>query len=310
MTIETAVLSFYLLFPLLSPGQEKLAASCNRNLNPRNRDLVVGSLEYLLDHPEDAHHDPAQVAGEAARIDTSGIPRLMESLGLSSGDLPFYSGEGMLRSMESGVEKSSWGAVDGGNASVYANDRRFVQSVRDGSSRIVEKTVWSNAKEFKNIKLLRKMRYSYTGDSQDPSFLEDEDFEAQTVRQVHYDAAGRISLEQDYVVWGGARHSSGSRRFSYDSRGRLASESSSGGGNGTPATRTRYVYTGSSSKPDTFYYEDGMLRTKTEYSAENDWVQTTYFSSHYSISASYRNGVKVSESVYSDGKLQRTRTYE
>ncbi|MCR5620876.1 MAG: hypothetical protein K6G18_03380 [Treponema sp.] len=310
MTIEAAILSFYLLFPSVTERQAELEASCHRRLTPRNRELIVSSLEYFLEHPEDAHHDAALVAGESATIDTSSIPKLMESLGLSPGDSLFYSGDGTLRSLESGVEKASWGVDDDFSSSSYANDRQFVQSVRDRSGRIVEKTVWKNAQEYKNIKMLRKMSYSYTGDSQTPSFLEDEDYAAQTVRQLRYDSAGRVSREQLFVIWGGSRHPGGSKSYSYDSQGRLASESSSAGSGGIPATRTRYVYTSVSSKPDTFYYEDGMLRTKTEYSAENDWVQTTYFSSHYSISASYRNAVKVSESVYVDGKLQRTRTYE
>ncbi len=310
MTIETAVLSFYLLFPLWNEQQEQLAVACDRQLMPRNRELVVSSLEYFLDHPEDAHHDPALVAGEAASIDTSSIPNLMARLGLYSGESSYYSGEGKLRSHEAGIEQSSWGVLEDGFSSVYANEKRFVQTLRDDQSRIVEKTIWRNAKESKNIKLLRKLSYRYEGDSQTPSFLEDENFDGQRVRAVSFDAAGRISKEQEYLIWGGSRHKGQSHSYSYDGEGRLISESSSAGANGTPATRTRYVYTGASSKPDSFYYEDGMLRTKTEYSAENDWLQTTYFSSHYSIAASYKNGVKVSESVYTDGKLQRTRTYE
>ncbi len=310
MTIEAAVLSFYLLFPVWSEGQEQLAASCGKNLSPRNKDLLVAGIENMLEHPEDAHHDAALVAGEAATIDTSSIPRLMERLGLSSGDVPFYSAGGSLRSLESGVERSSWGAGTEGVSSVYANDKNFVQSVRDDRSRITEKTVWLNAKESKNIRLLRKMLYQYEGDSQTPSFMEDENLEAQTVSQFRYDASGRVVSEKVYVIWGGKRHPGGSKSYSYDSKGRLASESSSAGAGGVPATRTRYDYTGASSKPNSFYYEDGMLRSKIEYTAENDWVQTTYFSSHYNIAATYRNGVKVSESVYNDGKLQRTRTYE
>ncbi len=310
MTIETAVLSFYLLFPLWSGQQEQLASACGRKLMPRNRELVVSSLENFLAHPEDAHHDPALVAGDAAAIDTASIPNLMARLGLYSGEQPFYDGGGRLRSHELGVEKASWGSREAGAASVYANDRQFVQSVRDEQSRVVEKTVWRNAKESKNIRLLRRLRYRYTGDSQIPASLEDENLEGQTVTMISYDAAGRIAREQEYVIWGGRRHAGQSRSCSYDAQGRLIAESSSAGANGTPATRTRYVYTAASSKPDSFYYEDGMLRTKTEYSAENDWLQTTYFSSHYSIAARYRNGVKVSESVYSDGTLQRTRSYE
>ncbi|MBQ6565551.1 MAG: RHS repeat protein [Treponema sp.] len=310
MTIEAAVLSFYLLFPVWSEGQEQLAASCGKNISPRNKGLIVAGIEDMLGHPEDAHHDAALVAGEAATIDTSSIPRLMERLGLSSGDVPYYSGKGTLRSLESGVERSSWGAGTEGGSSVYANDKNFVQTVRDDRSRITEKTVWRNAKESKNIKLLRKMSYQYAGDSQAPSFMEDENLEAQTVSQLRYDAAGRVVSEKVFVIWDGRRHPGGSKSYSYDSQGRLASESTSAGAGGVPATRTRYVYKGLSSKPDSFYYEDGMLRSKTEYTAENDWVQTTYFSSRYNIAASYKNGVKVSESVYSDGKLQRTRSYE
>ena len=303
-------MSFYLLFPQWTEGQGGLASLCRRGLTPRHRDLLVSSLEYFLDHPEDAHHDAALVAGDAASIDTSSVPRLMEMFGLSSGGNSFYSDDGTLRSLESGVERASWGEWNDFSSSSYANDRQFVQSVRDKSGRIVEKTVWKNALDYKSIKMLRKMSYSYEGESQSPFFLEDEDFAAQTVRQLHYDSAGRVTREQLFVIWGGSRHPGGSKSYGYDSQGRLSSESSSAGSGGTPATKTRYVYTSVSSKPNSFYYEDGMLRTKTEYTAENDWVQTTYFSSHYSISATYRNAVKVSESVYADGKLQRTRTYE
>lgn len=310
MTIETAVLSFYLLFPVWAEGQEQLAASCGRKLSPRNKELLSSGIAYMLEHPEDAHHDPALVAGEAATINTSSIPRLMESLGLSSGDTPYYTGRGTLRSMESGVERASWGSGPEGFSSVYSNDKKVVQSVRDDKSRITEKTVWRNAKESKNIKLLQKMVYQYEGDSQTPAFMEDENFEAQTVSQRRYDAAGRVVSEQDYVIWGGRRHAAGNKKYSYDSQGRLSSESTSAGAGGVPETRTRYSYTSVSSKPNTFYYEDGMLRSKTEYTAENDWVQTTFFSSRYSIAAVYKNGVKVSESVYNDGTLQRTRTYE
>ena len=139
MTIETAVLSFYLLFPYWSGRQEQLAASCGRNLEPRNRELVVSSLESFLAHPEDAHHDPALVAGEAAAIDTSSLPKLMARLGLSSGEQAYYDGDGALRSYKLGVEQASWGNVGDGFSSVYANDSRFVQTLRDGRGRIVKK---------------------------------------------------------------------------------------------------------------------------------------------------------------------------
>lgn len=305
MTIEAAILSFYLLFPAHGDDAAYFASyarAAGKSENPVNKQSLVRDITYMLDHP--------RIALTGTEIDTSNIPNLMAELGLASKEQQFYDSDGSLRATETGVERTSYGNSPQGRTTVFANDFLFTQTIRDEQNRITEKTVWQNARTSDKIKMLSKMTWTYKQDSQQPSFYEEEKIAEQTAKRIYYKESGLPEKEQDYVIYGGAWHSSGRKVYAYDDQGRLVSESDFSNYRGVPDTKMRYSYTEFSSKPNTFYYENGMLRVKTEYSGEEDWIETTYFDRHYNIQAIYKNGRKVGENVYTDGVLKRSRTYD
>lgn len=63
-----------------------------------------------------------------------------------------------------------------------------------------------------------------------------------------------------------------------------------------------YEYTSDSIPPNTSFYENNILRMKTIYSSEHNYIQNIYFDNNNYIKTQYYKGVKVSEVLYSDGK--------
>ncbi len=308
MTLESAILSFYLLFPVWNESQEYLIKSAQK-LSASNNQGLVRNMNYFLEHPRLAIND--------ADLVISGMPNLMEELGMSAQEILFSDEDGKLRTFEYGIEKLSSGSVpasssknsDFYSAVVSSNDKLFTQTLRDKNSRVVEKTTWQNASNSNGISIVRKTTYKYDYGSDSASLCEKEDYLSHMVTRISYNQSGKETSEQSYVRKDGTLYTVSKVYYSYDKLGRISSVSNNSFEKGIPNTKTVYKYTNVSTKPDSSYYEDGVLRIQTVYSAENLWEVTTFFDRRYKIIASYDNGRKICETVYLNGNVQRTRIF-
>ncbi|MCR5288993.1 MAG: hypothetical protein K6E51_03250 [Treponema sp.] len=94
--------------------------------------------------------------------------------------------------------------------------------------------------------------------------------------------------------------------FTYDEQSRIIDKKEELYVGSKHTKRQVYNYTDKSHKPDYVYYEDGKVRIKTVYSAENDYVQTSYFDEGYSVVVTYVDGTKVSETYLLNGRKIKT----
>ena len=62
--------------------------------------------------------------------------------------------------------------------------------------------------------------------------------------------------------------------------------------------------------PVTTFYEDGVLRMKTIYTTEKEYVQSVFFDNDASVRVEYRNGKKYSEIFYFGNKERQKKIYE
>lgn len=308
MTVEAAVLSFYLLFPLWNARQEMLAPAAKKEvLAAAQKKETVAELKDFLS----GRHSVDLAGWEIS----ARVPRLMDEIGLGAAEVLWKDKDGGLRLLEYGVERF---AADGGKNEtqtvVSVNDKHFVQTVYDKDYRIAEKSVWRNSQDPGAVKLLRRSSYSYNaaGSGTLPTSVTEEFLEDKKVVTSNFTATGKVSSVRTYVVLKSGRRLVQQDSYTYDREQRLASEeniSYASSGAKQQVTRSTYAYTKKSSHPDTKYYEDGVLRIETNYLAEEKYCVTTYFDRNYSVSATFENGKKLSEVMYVNGVKQRERTF-
>lgn len=99
--------------------------------------------------------------------------------------------------------------------------------------------------------------------------------------------------------------------YKYDSAGQIISEEEIHNEyrnefalriNKTTTRKNVYEYVDSSCPPVTSFYENNILRMKTIYSSEKDYVQNIYFDSNNYVKVQIKDGRKISEVFYIDGK--------
>lgn len=307
MTLEVAVLSFYLLFPLLYPQQENLAKFFGKSLSDNNKVATVRNLKYFIEHPTTESLLYEKIPE---------IRNLMEELELDTKEELYISSNGSMRAFEYGQEKFTQGhtVVNGKNytTTVSANDASFSQILWDSQKRMTEKTVWNNSTKSSLMKMLKKSEYKYDfkNDPTRVSVIDSIDYEKKSAETTTYNENGKPIVYQTFNVKNGKRSAISKIRYTYDKKGRLTKESFTSYVKGTPNSQTTFSYTAKSSNPDSFYYEDGILRKKTIYIAESLWEETIQFDYMYTIKAVYDNGKKISEDIYMGNKKIRSRNYE
>ena len=304
MTLEAAVLSFYVLFPVWTDSQSAIALACDKV--PSARERIAKEVSYVLDNPRLALSD---VDSEIQKVGS-----LMQSLGLDAQEIHYTKDDGTLRLLSYGIEKTSLVSdiSAGVMNNVSVNDKQFTQIVWDEHKRIKEKSVWRNAAVSSAVKMISKETYFYEF-KDNPSIVSSvaKEFLSQDkASRTYYTINGRISDLRHYNITKKGWVMTIRERYQYDSSGRVSSLRETSYEKGGIETRTVYSYSENSRHPDTKYYEDGVLRIQTEYSDEEVYKVTTYFQKNFYIEAFYENGRKLKEVVYNNGKVQRTRTFE
>ncbi|MBR1912588.1 MAG: hypothetical protein IJ828_09575 [Treponema sp.] len=304
MTLEAAILSFYLLFPVITDGQIYIDRNLEqRILSDRER---IHKISLLQDFLAGRH-----TIDDSSFVIQAHVPLLMNEIGLGAEEHTFKNNDGKIRLQEFGVEKFSveQNASAGKNV-VYVNNRQFLQISYDEHFRISEKTLWQNSEKSSDIKLLQKTTFHYEGESEKLSSVSYEYISKDMMETISYNKAGNPVRIRSYTMYDGKWVLTKLHTYSYDEKQRIVSEEESSYGNKSFASKTVYRYTKKSPEPDIKYYENGVLRSSTTYDSADLYNTTTYFDNRYSITVTYQNKKRVKEVVSLNGVRQRARVFD
>ena len=231
------------------------------------------------------------------------------------GDTMYGDGQGKLRLLDyDSCQFAAGEGRSGGRNLVTTDGSTFSQTLFDPLCRITERTEWRSGTSSGGCVLLGKKSYRYRSDSDPadvlPAQLTETRYDRHTVAETFFDAAGNPVREQLFSTAGGRRAKLSETSRSYDASRRLTEETVRSYDGKTPLRRTVYRYTGKSSRPDSSYYEDGVLRVVTAYSSENSCVVDTYFERDYVVSVHYTDGRRTLELVTVGGKERSRRKFD
>lgn len=304
MTLEAAILSFYLLFPILTDGQIYIDRKLGHGIiSDRERMQTISRLQDFL--------AGKRIIDDSSLIIDTNIPLLVNEIGLGAEELTFKTDDGKIHLLEFGVEKFSveQNSAAGKNV-VFVNNRQFLQTTYDEQFRISEKTLWQNSEKSSDIKLLQRTSFYYDDESLTPSSVSYEYITKNIIEQIAYNTAGKPVKIHTYLLEDGKRMLTKLHLYSYDAKQRLVSEEVKSYGTKTSSSKTVYKYTNKSPEPDVKSYENGVLRSSTTYESADRYYTTTYFDNRYSITVTYQNKKRIKEVVSLNGVRQRARTFD
>ena len=215
------------------------------------------------------------------------------------------------------AETISW--KEGSSGSFIANRKTYIYSDPLPKKTFLKKYVFQkNAEASKNENQLPEKDMELY--SRNPVRMWDEDFENKKIQDVKFDLKGNPVKIDFYDVVKDSDSGKESNVLkktqvsSFNSEGRVLAQEETYffktpdvlTGTETKDSflkrRNVYTYTAKSDFPDTKFYEDGKLRLSVEYSSNENYESTVFFDEGASIKSVYKDGVKVSESTYSNGK--------
>ncbi|MDE5898733.1 MAG: hypothetical protein K2H09_05655, partial [Treponemataceae bacterium] len=237
--------------------------------------------------------------------------------------------ERLLRLYSFGDELLYVGNDGGSRVIVRTDGRRGVRTYFDDAMRMVRRERWELSGGME-AELSAVERYRYGSSSVPVSAVILEDGERRVLR---YDEAGRLSECRIYVRLedvpeDGLRPAGVSKdgrvlrsltRWQYAVAGRLGEayyeeyEYEKGVYSRPASVRTRrdvYEYKIEGGAPDYYYYEDGVIRMQTVYSAPDSYVTTLYFDGGFVVESYYTDGRHTKDFYYLDGTLRRRRFYD
>lgn len=204
---------------------------------------------------------------------------------------------------------------DGGSVVVSANEKRAARRFFDGRMRLSRLEIWSAEEKASGARLVSEAGYVYDGDATKPAsaVIREKDLR----RELSYDGDGRpVSCA---VFSGGDEKPCSLTRWKYNAAGKISERYSEAyeykvkngrAVRNVDSERYVYEYKTDGGRPDCFYYENGVLRTQTVYSAEDSYVSTLYFDDGLVMESCYSADIKTRETLYRNGVILRSRTYE
>ena len=338
MDISAAVLAFYLLFPVYDPAQDMLAkkmgadsVSFEERLSSHNElldmlsavELNDGNFEDLSDFAdlEDVETDPSSFLYELENPEFGPQGEgtsIAQRLGLGNVAEELYtSSEERLSLFEFGEEFFVGPeSVSGKKTAVSVNADEIVRTEYDDLYRILERTVWKNAKTFAATEMKVRTCYTYSGASKLPNFRTEEFLLDGTYRETRF--AGKnptqvlfYSVSKD-DAGNVKRHLKNKSAITYDAKGRIAidEESVYFDDGSSRVQKSIYTYSVTSKIPSVDFYEDGVLRMRTDSTTELDYEQILYFDGDARVQTRYKNGVLVEEVFFLGDEEKSRRTFD
>ena len=208
---------------------------------------------------------------------------------------------------------------------IHYSDKAAVRLFYDEFFRLTKKEHW-NMESVQNAKLKLVEKYEYKGEAKNPvqKIIESDT----NVFVSKLNENGLVIRTQKYevpqITEEDSKKSDSKKRsnklvsttsWTYDQKNRITSETVS---EKSKVQKQVFIYdkidrledNPDNIPPDYEYYENGVLRTKTEYSTKGTYRTTIVFDKVNTVRAEYENYIKVRDVYYVNGVQKRIKSYE
>ena len=208
---------------------------------------------------------------------------------------------------------------------IHYSNKAAVRLFYDEFFRLTKKEHW-NMESVQNAKIKLVEKYEYEGQSKNPvqKIIEADDTlfvsklneNGLVIRTLKYEVPKQT--EEDSKKSDSKKQSNkliSTTTWTYDQKNRITSETVS---EKSKVQKQVFIYdkidklgdNPDNIPPDYEYYENGVLRTKTEYKTKGTYNTTIVFDSINSVRAEYENYIKVRDVYYVNGVQRRIKSYE
>lgn len=304
---------------------------------PESEPLLDDELFFAVDASDvlSALDNRADAAVDASQADSEGItPRT------------FTDGADKLRRFTYGVESFSVNELDGMLYLTDCDDKRIVRRAYDADMRLACTEIFAVPADSRALTCTVRRFVRYNDESRQPYEQESFDYSKKTRAVTRFTENGltdcyelfhteEITAEPEKSTKGKkdkkAQDAAAEEKpvetrevqdsktlWAYDEQNRVLAEESTTwqtektkkGEKRTAHTVKRvYDYSGKGEKPDSAFYENGILRIRTVYESPAVYTETLYFDGGYSVQTTYENRNKTLEIILLDGKEQRRRSF-
>lgn len=323
MNIASAILSFYLLLPVIYPRQQKLLNLVKPNPNEKENFLLRQELVEFLQNNINSQ-DALLNQQNALNLENFGEdaddfinPKLAENQNQENQESVsqnvLVNSLNKIRLFEFGEEKLEVNSKNSKKSLVSVNSQTFTLSSYDENARLSEIVEWKNAQNSENSIMLKKTSFSYEDgfDLDGKSIIKSsrktvQDFQEKTLTVTLYNEDFLPIRSQKFLLDENQNRTSlQSSAFDYDEEKRVVQYreinyyKADNFIDAISRLSKKYVYKYSmeNSNPDLEYYENNVLRLKTQYLTEQDYIETAFFDNDIKVESRYENNVKISTKI-------------
>lgn len=189
-------------------------------------------------------------------------------------------------------------------------DDYSVRRSYDEQMRLVSKECWTIGATAKQSVLSRIEEYSYYEDSVVCCKSSIKDLKKKQLEETQFDRMGLASVRKVYAFETKKGNLENTSYWKYDDKKRIIEhEKIEYSGDKKKTRKDVFSYDSLGEKNGYTFYEDGAIRLKRIYSTADTYKETTYFDSGFSVETSYEKGVKVSSTLYLNGRAQNRTNY-
>lgn len=200
---------------------------------------------------------------------------------------------------------------------IHADGTKVVRNIYDLQFRLVQKEIWEIS-GIKDSKLVLKEVFEYEGTTNivKNRAVKSED----TEKNIIYNENGLPQKNQTYSIFGEKKLLQSETIWKYNKDGKITEEENieykyiDEKLESKSAKKQVFIYNDSDGKkelpPDYEYYENDVLKMRTEYSSKSDYVTKIYFDDGFVVSAYYKDNVKIKDVYSINGLVKRTKIYE
>ncbi len=319
MNIASAILSFYLLLPVIYPRQQKLLNLVKPNPDERKNFLLRQELiEFLQNNKSFQENEQNALFLENSDENAENFTNQQNQEDAENQELTaqniLKNSLNKIRLFEFGEEKLELNSKDAKKSLVSVNSQTFTLNSYDENSRLTEIVEWKNAENSENATMLKKTTFSYEEefDAQSAKSIIKttrktvEDFQENTLTLILYNENLLPFRSQKFSVDKNGNHTRiQNSAIDYDEEKRIVQYreinyyKTDNFLDAISRLSKRYVYKYSSENenPDFEYYENNVLRLKTQYLNSQDYVETAYFDNNIKVESRYENNVKISSKI-------------
>ncbi len=324
MDLALAILSFYLLLPVLYPEQKNLLNLAKPNQNEKENFVTRQELVEFLSGGNTQEILQENIippllenaSDEASTVEEDASLEQKNKNEESATQIILKSSSNKIRLFEFGEEQFGLNSNDKEKSLISVNSELFTLSTYDENSRLVEFVEWKNGSTLEDSLMLRKISYSYTEEADSETKLpkiistvkREENFKDKTLSLSQFDENSLLKRCDVYTIEEDGKYfKTKSCAYNYDDEKRILlkreiyyyKEGDEAAKISRVAKKYSYKYKENFENPDIEYFENDVLRLKTEYLSDSNYVETSYFDGGLEIKSYYENNVKLSSKIIS-----------